>query len=166
MRLIKGVQIVTRNVQFNREKKVEAASLKLHSGQKNLWLTMFFSPVASLFSVSLLHFCIPASRSSIEVEDLFWEEYDAHWWSALAKNQRFMRNIQAYLTFWKGDHYANWRNLRSITRPYSTMFKNSGKDSFHIANEARYVYILSRQKLIKNAKNSRFGRLFEKLAVK
>ena len=55
------------------EKKVEAASLKKlqTSGQKNLWLTMFFRPVASLFSVSLLHFCIPASRSSIEVEDLF-----------------------------------------------------------------------------------------------
>ena len=40
--------------------------------------------------------------------------------------------------------------------------------SFNIASEASYVYILSGQKLIKNAKNSPFWRVFEnlKLAVK
>ena len=42
------------------------------------------------------------------------------------------------------------------------------KVSFNIASEASYVYILSGQKFIKNAKNDRFWRVFEnlKLAVK
>ena len=42
------------------------------------------------------------------------------------------------------------------------------KVSFNIAREASYVYILSGQKLIKNAKNGQFWRVFEnlKLAVK
>ena len=34
--------------------------------------------------------------------------------------------------------------------------------SFYIENEASYVYILSGQKLIKNAKNGLFGRVFLK----
>ena len=40
--------------------------------------------------------------------------------------------------------------------------------AFNIASEARYVYIFSGQKLIKNAKNGPFWRVFEnlKLAVK
>ena len=33
------------------------------------------------------------------------------------------------------------------------MFENSKKVSFNIASEASYVYILSGQKLMKNAKN-------------
>ena len=36
----------------------------------------------------------------------------------------------------------------------------SEKVSFNIASEASYVYILSGQKLIKNAKNGPFGRFF------
>ena len=46
--------------------------------------------------------------------------------------------------------------------------KITEKVSFNIASEASYVYILSGQKLIKNAKNRPFGRVFEnlKLAVK
>ena len=46
--------------------------------------------------------------------------------------------------------------------------KIAGKVSFNIASEANYVYILSGQKLIKNAKNGQFWRVFEnlKLAVK
>ena len=42
------------------------------------------------------------------------------------------------------------------------------KVSFNIASEASYVYILSGQKFIKNAKNGAFWRLFEnlKFAVK
>ena len=35
--------------------------------------------------------------------------------------------------------------------------------SFNIASEASYVYILSGQKFIKNAKNGQFLRVFEKL---
>ena len=46
--------------------------------------------------------------------------------------------------------------------------KITEKVSFNIASEASYVYILSGQKLIKNAKNGPFWRVFEnlKLAVK
>ena len=46
--------------------------------------------------------------------------------------------------------------------------KNIEKVSFNIASEASYVYILSGHKLIKNAKNGPFWRVFEnlKLAVK
>ena len=46
--------------------------------------------------------------------------------------------------------------------------KITEKVSFNIAGEASYVYILSGQKLIKNAKNGPFWRVFEnlKLAVK
>ena len=36
------------------------------------------------------------------------------------------------------------------------MFENHKKVSFNIASEASHVYILSRQKLIKNAKNGLF----------
>ena len=46
--------------------------------------------------------------------------------------------------------------------------KITEKVSFNIASEASYVYILSGQKLIINAKNGPFWRVFEnlKLAVK
>ena len=46
--------------------------------------------------------------------------------------------------------------------------KITEKVSFNIASEASYVYILSGQKLIKNAQNCSFWRVFEnlKLAVK
>ena len=46
--------------------------------------------------------------------------------------------------------------------------KITKKVSFNIASEASYVYILSGQKLLKNAKSGSFWRVFEnlKLAVK
>ena len=46
--------------------------------------------------------------------------------------------------------------------------KITEKVSFDIASEASYVYIMSGQKFIKNAKNGTFWRVFEnlKLAVK
>ena len=46
--------------------------------------------------------------------------------------------------------------------------KITEKVSFNIASEASYVYILSGQKLVQNAKNSPLWRVFEnlKLAVK
>ena len=48
------------------------------------------------------------------------------------------------------------------------MFDNHRKSLIQHASEASYVYILSGQKLIKNAKNGPFWRVFEhlKLAVK
>ena len=51
---------------------------------------------------------------------------------------------------------------------YTRCLKVTEKVSFNIASEASYVYILSGQKLFKNAKNGPFWRVFEnlKLAVK
>ena len=51
---------------------------------------------------------------------------------------------------------------------YARYLKIIEKVSFNIASEASYLYILSGQKLIKNAKNGPFWRVFEnlKLAVK
>ena len=43
--------------------------------------------------------------------------------------------------------------------------KITEKVSFNIASEASYVYILSGQKLIKNAKNGPFWRVFENLKL-
>ena len=51
---------------------------------------------------------------------------------------------------------------------FSRCLKITEKVSFNITSEASYGYILSGQKLIKNAKNGPFWRVFEnlKLAVK
>ena len=46
-----------------------------------------------------------------------------------------------------------------------TVFENPIKVSFNFASEASYVYILSGQKFIKNAKNCQFWRLFENLKI-
>ena len=45
------------------------------------------------------------------------------------------------------------------------MFETSKKVSFNIASEASYVYIMSGQKLIKKAKNSKFWRVFRNLKL-
>ena len=45
----------------------------------------------------------------------------------------------------------------------SRCLKIKEKVSFNIASEASYVYILSGQKLIKNAKNGQFWRVSENL---
>ena len=60
----------------------------------------------------------------------------------------------------KMDDYQN--------NPYTQCLKITEKVSFNIASEASYAYILSGQKLIKNAKNVSFGRISKnlKLAVK
>ena len=52
---------------------------------------------------------------------------------------------------------------RSSFRSYTRYLKFTEKVSFNIASEASYVYILSVQKFIKNAKNGLFGRVFENL---
>ena len=52
------------------------------------------------------------------------------------------------------------RNERYVDVIHVTVFKNV---AFKIASEASYVYILSGQKFIKNAKNCPFWRVFENL---
>ena len=63
--------------------------------------------------------------------------------------------------------YVNWfRHIIASTMvshcQHCTEFENHWKVSFNIASEASYVYILSGQKLIKNAKNGPFWRVFWK----
>ena len=52
--------------------------------------------------------------------------------------------------------------------PCAQCLKITQKVAFNIASEASYVYILSAQKFIRNAKNGQFWRVFEnlKFAVK
>ena len=59
-------------------------------------------------------------------------------------------------------------NIMTHECPNTRCLKITEKVSFNIASEASYIYILSGQKLIKNAKNGSFWRVFEnlKLAVK
>ena len=62
---------------------------------------------------------------------------------------------------------AEYKNT-GLKKTRSRCLKITEKVSFNIASEASYVYIFSGQKLIKNAKNGPFWRVFEnlKLAVK
>ena len=58
------------------------------------------------------------------------------------------------------------KGKESTDQSYSLItrcLKITEKVSFNIASEASYVYIFSRQKLIKNAKNGPFWRVFENL---
>ena len=48
-----------------------------------------------------------------------------------------------------------------MTKDFALCLKIIEKVSFNIASEANYVYILSGQKFIKNAKNARFGELLK-----
>ena len=47
-----------------------------------------------------------------------------------------------------------------------TVFENHKKVSFNIASEASYVYILSGQKLIENAKNDPIGEFLKKWSLR
>ena len=62
--------------------------------------------------------------------------------------------------------HSGWKSKQNVS--YKRCLKTTEKVSFNIASEASYVYILSGQKVIKNAKNGSFWRVFEilKLAVK
>ena len=54
---------------------------------------------------------------------------------------------------------------KNVSFNVARCLKITEKVSFNIASEASYVDILSGQKLIKNAKNGPFWRVFEKLKV-
>ena len=54
------------------------------------------------------------------------------------------------------------RNERYVDVIHVTVFKNV---AFKIGSEASYVYILSGQKLMKNARKSLFWRFFKKLKL-
>ena len=69
--------------------------------------------------------------------------------------------------FW-GEAPSSWDEIAKLATTTTRCLKITEKVSFNIASETSYVYILSRQKLIKNAKNGPFWQVFEnlKLSVK
>ena len=81
------------------------------------------------------------------------------------------RDILLQQQIWRFQRVINFATRVEISS-YLIIFKHylkiTEKVSFNIASEASYVYILSGQKLIQNAKNGQFWRVFEnlKLAVK
>ena len=81
------------------------------------------------------------------------------------------RDILLQQQIWRFQRVINFATRVEISS-YLIIFKHylkiTEKVSFNMASEASYVYILSGQKLIKNAKNCPFWRVFEnlKLAVK
>ena len=61
--------------------------------------------------------------------------------------------------------YTRLNFLKLTICTQNTVFENQEKVSFNIASEASYVYILSGQKLMKNAKNSQYWRLLENMKL-
>ena len=75
-------------------------------------------------------------------------------------DQRFMHATMA-----RSSSSSFQSHIESARQPFflsPQCLKITQKVSFNIASEASYVYILSRQKLIKNAQNSSFWRVFRK----
>ena len=81
-----------------------------------------------------------------------------------------MRNLRNNeLHFALGPAFTTWKVGYEcwIFKLFSPFFKVQNKrtctilNSFNIASEASYVYILSRQKFTKNAKNSPFGEVLK-----
>ena len=71
----------------------------------------------------------------------------------------------------KGRQHSVWKSQeisRFCCKSSTQCWKITEKVAFNIASEASYVYILSGQKFIKNAKDGQFWRVFEnfKFAVK
>ena len=61
----------------------------------------------------------------------------------------------------KASNY-NWPDMCTVlNRMFHSVWKSHKKVSFNIASEASYIYILSGQKFIKNAKDGPFWRVFE-----
>ena len=80
------------------------------------------------------------------------------------KSERRKGIVWSILSIMK-DQYCFYQGENELI---SQCLKITEKVAFNIASEASYVYILSGQKFIKNAKNGQFWRVFEnlKLAVK
>ena len=61
--------------------------------------------------------------------------------------------------------WSHYTVLKSGLKSLTQCLKITEKVAFYIASEASYVYILSGQKLIKNATNGQFWRFFENLML-
>ena len=78
------------------------------------------------------------------------------------------RNEKRKIVEIPGNRDVETRRAATLILINTRCLKITEKVSFNIVSEASYVYILSVQKFIKNAKNGQFWRVFEnlKLAVK
>ena len=85
-----------------------------------------------------------------------WSESKIRWKDELTQELL----LAAYLEFCSS---SNFLCVPQFHQPQSWCLKITEKVSFNIASEASYVYILSGQKSIKNAKNGPFWRIFENL---
>ena len=72
---------------------------------------------------------------------------------------------QNLLQNWKYSSNTHYFQVLSSKRASPRCLKITEKVSFNIASEASYVYILNGQKLIKNAQNGQFWKVFEKLKL-
>ena len=89
------------------------------------------------------------------------------WWyknTPQPRNKR-VENL-AFFTHKKQYRFVCGGGIAIVIAHWAQCLKITEKVSFNIASEASYVYILSGQKFLKNAKIGPFGRVFEKLMVK
>ena len=84
---------------------------------------------------------------------------DASEVSTTAVSELLILDAKLVLARWRSSQKYQWKKRKYV----STVFEITEKVSFNIASEASYVYIWSGQKLIKNAKNGPFCRVFENL---
>ena len=117
---------------------------------------------------------IPGPLSRILSSKDFWlgEYFGKQWW---------VEDCESWILSWIQSMYfqilPKMAGLSLIPHPIDLLLKNrtitqclkiEEKVSFHIGSKAGYLYILSWQKLFKNANNGQFWQVFEnlKLAVK
>ena len=113
-----------------------------------------------IHSVSKSHFSFMQSKRARDIFcSYFWRENS---------NIRYSYVFSNSVTLLKRKKKSYSRLITAKQNTVSRCLKITEKVSFNIASEASYVCILSGQKLIKNAKNGPFWRVFEnlKLAVK
>ena len=97
----------------------------------------------------------------------------------ISKSHKIQEKIVKICLLSSVEPTSNWRIIKKnftfltfypkpVGKPSTQCLKITEKVSFNIASEASYIYIISGQKLIKNAKNGPIWRVFEnlKLAVK
>ena len=84
-----------------------------------------------------------------------WQSFDTSWCHTM---RMFATRLGAFPIIAKLVSYQFFKH-------HARCLKITEKVSFNIASEASYVYILSGQKLIKNAQNCPFWRVFENLKL-
>ena len=74
-------------------------------------------------------------------------------------------NVEVFLAKVQQDDCGGWAEPTHFDLLLSQCLKITEKVAFSITSEVSYIYILSGQKLIKNAKNGQFWRVLENLKL-